>query len=62
MFLYGHSMGGNVIINYILKRKHPFKGAIATSPLLRLAFQPPKWKLTAGKTLYRKVAPAITTA
>ncbi len=59
LFLYGHSMGGNVVINYILKRAHPFKGAIATSPLLRLAFQPPKWKLTAGK-LMQKVAPSIT--
>lgn len=59
IFLYGHSMGGNVAINYVLKRKHPFKGVIATSPLLRLAFQPPKWKLSAGKIL-QKIAPSIT--
>ncbi len=59
LFLYGHSMGGNVVINYVLKREHPFKCVIATSPLLRLAFQPPKWKLSAGKLL-QKIAPAIT--
>ena len=59
MFLYGHSMGGNVVINYTLKRKHNFKGVVATSPLLRLAFQPPKWKLAAGRLL-QKIAPAIT--
>jgi len=58
-FLYGHSMGGNVIINYLLTRKHNFKGAIATSPFLKLAFQPPSWKLTIGKVL-QKIAPAMT--
>ena len=58
-FLYGHSMGGNVIINYILTRKHNFTGAIATSPFLKLAFQPPSWKLAIGKVL-QKIAPSIT--
>ncbi len=58
-FLYGHSMGGNVIINYILTRKHHFVGAIATSPFLKLAFQPPTWKLAIGGIL-QKIAPAIT--
>ena len=58
-FLYGHSMGGNVIINYILRRQHNFKGVIATSPLLRLAFEPPKWKLFVGKII-QKIAPSVT--
>ena len=59
LFLYGHSMGGNVVLNYVLRRKHPFKGVIATSPFLRLAFQPPALKLTLGKLLY-KIAPGLT--
>ncbi len=58
-FLYGHSMGGNVVINYVLRRKHHFTGVIATSPFLRLAFQPPSWKLAIGKILH-KIAPAMT--
>lgn len=58
-YLYGHSMGGNVVINYVLRKKHTLNGVIATSPLLRLAFQPPKWKLTAGKFL-QKIMPSIT--
>lgn len=58
-YLYGHSMGGNVVINYVLRRTYPFKAVVATSPLLRLAFEPPKWKLTAGK-LMQKIAPSIT--
>lgn len=59
LFLYGHSMGGNVVLNYSIKRKHSLKGVIATSPLLGLAFQPPKWKLSAGRLL-GKIIPSIT--
>ncbi len=59
LFLYGHSMGGNVVLNYVLRRKHPFKGVIATSPFLRLAFQPPALKLAIGKLLY-KITPGLT--
>jgi len=59
MFLYGHSMGGNVVINYILRRENNVKGVIATSPFLRLAFSPPSWKLSVGKFL-QKYFPSVT--
>jgi alpha-beta hydrolase superfamily lysophospholipase len=59
LFLYGHSMGGNVVINYALQKEHSLKGIIATSPLLRLAFKAPSWKLFIGKIL-QKIAPSIT--
>lgn len=59
IFLYGHSMGGNVVINYALRRKNKLKGVIATSPFLQLAFEPPSWKLFLGKILL-KVAPQVT--
>ncbi|MDD5456304.1 MAG: lysophospholipase [Candidatus Margulisbacteria bacterium] len=42
--LYGHSLGGNLAINYILRYKPELAGAIATSPELRLAFKPAFWK------------------
>ena len=58
-FLYGHSMGGNVVLNYIMRRHPDIKGGIITSPYLRLAFQPPKWKMTLGK-LMLKIYPSIT--
>lgn len=58
-FLYGHSMGGNIVINYVLKRKPNLNGVIITSPLLRLAFDPPEWKLSIGKLL-QKLWPSIT--
>lgn len=59
VFLYGHSMGGNVVSNYILKRKSSIKGAIVTSPMLRLAFDPPAWKLKLG-ALVKNIYPAFT--
>lgn len=59
IFLYGHSMGGNAVINYVLRKSHDLKGVIATSPFLKLAFQPPIIKLFAGKIL-QKIAPSIT--
>ena len=58
-FLYGHSMGGNVVINYVLRRKNNLTGVIATSPFLKLAFEPPSWKLKIAKILL-KVAPSLT--
>jgi len=60
-FLYGHSMGGNVAINYVLRRENHLSGVIATSPFLRLAFDPPSWKITLGKAL-QKITPSITMA
>jgi len=59
VFLYGHSMGANVVINYVLKRKNNFNGVIMTSPFFKLAFQPPSWKLALGKIL-QKIAPSFT--
>ena len=59
VFLYGHSMGGNVVTNYVLRKKHNLRGTIATSPFLKLAFEPPKIKLAFGKII-QKIAPSIT--
>ncbi len=51
VFLYGHSMGGNLVLNYALRRDAKLTGIIATSPYLRLAFQPPKLKMAMGRLL-----------
>ncbi len=59
LFLYGHSMGGNLVLNYVLKRDIKLVGVVATSPYLRLAFQPPKWKMVLGK-LMLKMNPSMT--
>lgn len=44
-FLYGHSLGGNLVLNYVLRRQLHLKGVIATGPWLRLAFEPPRFKI-----------------
>ena len=59
MFLYGHSMGGNLVANYVLRRQSNIKGAIISSPMLRLAFSPPAWKLKVGGFL-RNIYPKFT--
>lgn len=59
VFLYGHSMGGNLVINYVLKRQNNLKAVVATSPFLKLAFDPPAWKMSLGKLL-QKTAPSFT--
>ena len=58
-FIFGHSMGGNLALNFVLRSiGHP-DGVIASSPYLRLAFKPPAWKWQLGKFLAR-VAPSVT--
>jgi alpha-beta hydrolase superfamily lysophospholipase len=59
VFLYAHSMGGNLALNFVLRRASDIKGIVATSPYLRLAFQPPKWKMALGKWMLN-VLPSIT--
>ena len=49
VFLWGHSMGGNVVVNYLLRRKPAIRGAIASAPWLRLGFEPPKFKIMLAK-------------
>lgn len=56
--LYGHSMGGNVAANYILKRPAKVNLAVLSSPMLKLAFEPPAWKLFAGKIM-RNIYPSF---
>ncbi len=48
-FLYGHSMGGNLVINYQMRYSQMIHGVIASSPWLRLSFDPPKKKLALAK-------------
>ena len=45
VYLYGHSLGGGIVLYYLLHKDVKVKGAVVTSPFLRLAFEPPKIKL-----------------
>ncbi|WP_010239402.1 alpha/beta hydrolase [Clostridium arbusti] len=45
IFFYGHSFGGNLTINYVLRRRPNLSGVIISSPWLSLYSNPPKPKL-----------------
>jgi len=51
VFLYGHSMGGNQVINYALRSPQNLKGVIATGPWIKLAFDPSAAQLFMAKAL-----------
>jgi alpha-beta hydrolase superfamily lysophospholipase len=58
-FLYGHSLGGSLVLNFALRRRPELTGLIVTSPLLRPAVRPPRWKLVLGHALNR-LCPQLT--
>lgn len=50
VFIFSQSMGANLALNYsIRKGDSRLRGVIASSPYLRLAFDPPKWKVNLAK-------------
>ncbi|MFN0275889.1 MAG: lysophospholipase [Chitinophagales bacterium] len=57
-FIYGHSMGGNIAINHALYTIEDIKGYIISSPWIKLAFEPPAWKVALGKTV-KSIFPAL---
>lgn len=57
VFLYGHSLGGNLVLFYTLSRKPELKGVIATSPGLGVAKPLPAFLTVLMNVLY-KLAPA----
>jgi len=58
IFLYGHSLGGGIVLSYILRKKPDIKGAIITSPWIKLAFEPSRGKkILAG--IMRHILPSF---
>ena len=58
-YIYGHSLGGNIVTNYILKRENDFKGAIISSPWYRLSFSPSVFMLFLARIM-NKLYPKFT--
>lgn len=56
--LYGHSFGGNLVLNYALRGKSPADLLVATSPMLRVAQPVSAWKRALGRVL-KHVAPGF---
>ncbi len=44
-FVLGHSMGGGITLNFAIRHGDGLRGVIASAPYLRLAFEPPAWKV-----------------
>ena len=59
LIMYGHSLGGNIAANYVLRRLPALKGLIVTAPYFKLAFDPPAWKVAMSKIM-AKISPALT--
>ncbi len=51
-FLYGHSLGGNLVIHYALRQLPELAGVIATSPLFRPASKPIAWRIMLLRAMY----------
>jgi alpha-beta hydrolase superfamily lysophospholipase len=58
VYLYGHSLGGGIVLEYLLKRKPKLKGAIVTSPWLRLSFEPPRSKVVLANIM-KSIMPGL---
>lgn len=49
VFLYGHSLGGNLVLNFVLRRDPRPRGVIATSPWLEVKSPIPPFKLAVAR-------------
>lgn len=59
VFLYGHSMGGNIALNYAIRKNGLITGIIATSPWLKLV-NPPNIFVRRLASILSRIAPKIT--
>jgi alpha-beta hydrolase superfamily lysophospholipase len=59
IYLYGHSLGGNLVLNYLLREKPVFHGAIVTSPWLKLGTRMPPHRALMARLLLL-VWPSLT--
>ncbi len=58
IFLLGHSMGGQVTLNFLIERPTETEGAVVAAPWLRLAFDPPLWRRLLAR-LARGILPRL---
>ena len=58
VFIYGHSLGGGIVLDYLLRKKPDINGAIVTSPWLKLSFQPDKFKIVLASVM-KNIIPGL---
>ena len=60
IFLYGHSWGGNIVSNFLLRRNaSEVRGAILSSPWLKLSFEPKTVEKMLGQVM-ANIYPSFT--
>lgn len=59
LFVYGHSFGGQIALNYALRHSASIAGLIATASWIQLPFTPPAWKTGLASAL-NAVWPSLT--
>ena len=58
ILLYGHSMGGNIAVNYCLERLPSIKALLLSSPWFELAIKPNVFRFWLAKIIY-KIFPSL---
>jgi alpha-beta hydrolase superfamily lysophospholipase len=58
VFIYGHSLGGGIVLDYLVRKFPLVKGAIVTSPWLKLSFEPSKFKLAIASVM-KSILPGL---
>jgi acylglycerol lipase len=61
LVLYGHSMGGMLVLSHTFRHNVDCSAVVASGPLLRPGFEPPAWKISMGKIL-RNLLPTMLMA
>lgn len=59
LLLYGHSLGGNIVLNWILEQEKSVDYVIASAPWIKLKLVPPTWKISLMKWL-SGILPALS--
>ncbi len=59
IFIYGHSLGGGIVLDYLIRNNPKIKGAIVTSPWLRLSFEPSAAKMFIASVM-KYILPGLT--
>ena len=59
VILYGHSLGGVIALDYILKKNSEVKAGVITSPLLRMAYKPAPVKVAMASVI-KYILPGLT--
>jgi alpha-beta hydrolase superfamily lysophospholipase len=58
VYLYGQSMGGGIVLYYLLRKNPKINGAIVTSPWLRLSFEPARISVIMA-SLLKNIVPGL---